>query len=356
MNTTYKSLPTLASRDVTLLLGASIGSNIDASLSHSKEILGVLPSGSVLYINTVQNTHAMWLSLRKQELYPDRYGNCLVGGDHRKMIYTIDVPRGDLYRCKDMIKECLSEGYIQYVVINSWEFSSKNSRYREEAIFLIKDLVNGLQGGYEPVHVLIYAEETSSKPLAQKLQRGGFGKLAGIAKRIESITVKEQYATTEEIDEMLQLPEVQEIIEIPDPRIGTEDEPGISDEEIQRRFLARVKPLAKKEWEEKKIPFRTAIQVASELDEARIRDEVSVVRESESIVLPTTGEQRTTAPPTINDAAPATRIPLTSIEELRKTPEPLSKMPIHLNHYSPDKAPIARPAKTGDVHSDIRIK
>ncbi len=88
MKITYKPLPSIASNEVTLLLGSSIGSNIDASLSHSKELVNALPAGSVLYINTVQNTRAMWLTARKHGLKPSGTGTCLVDDNYRRIIIS----------------------------------------------------------------------------------------------------------------------------------------------------------------------------------------------------------------------------------------------------------------------------
>ena len=265
MKTTYKPLPAIASNDITLLLGSSIGSNIDASLSHAKELVRALPAGSVLYLNTVQNTRAMWESARKHGLKPSPVGTCLVDDNYRRVIYIMNIPRGDLYRWRDRIKEFLHEGYIQYVVVNSWEFSSRNSRYREEAVFLMKELTDGLEGGHQPVHALIYGEEMTSSPQAQKIQRNGYGKLSGLAKRIVSISIDEHE---------------QEI---------TNYELGITND-----------------------------------DKTEVNETIDA--------------------------------PVTSIEELRKTPETISKMPIHLNSYSPDKAPVLRPKNRGNIHAGIKIK
>ena len=323
MKTTYKPLPQIASNDVTLLLGSSIGSNIDASLSHSKELVRALPAGSVLYINTVQNTRAMWESARKHGLQPSGTGTCLVDNDYHRIIYILNIPRGDLYRWRDSIKEFLHEGYIQYVVVNSWEFSSRSSRYREEAVFLIKELTDGLEGGHNPVHALIYGEETSSTPQAQKIQRNGYGKLSGLAKRIVSISIDEPFESNTAIDEIHALPEVKQMAEALDPRIGTEDEPGIDSDEALRRFLASVKMEGK----------------------GITNYELEITNEEKSEVKETIDNQ----PSTID-------IPITSIEELRKTPETISKMPIHLNSYKPMKASVMRPKNRGNIHAGLKIK
>ena len=109
METTYKPLPQISSNDVTLLLGSSIGSNIDASLVHSKELVNALPAGSVLYINTVQNTRATWESARMHGLEPSGMGTCMVDGNYRRYIYILNIPRGDLYDPNTMPKKLLDK-------------------------------------------------------------------------------------------------------------------------------------------------------------------------------------------------------------------------------------------------------
>ncbi len=256
----------------------------------------------------------------------------------------MNIPCGDLYRWRDRIKEFLHEGYIQYVVINSWEFSSKNSRYREEATFLMKELTDGLEGGHNPVHALIYAQEISSMPQVQKIQRSGFGKLSGIAKKVVSISIDDQSGSDETMDGTHDLPEVHAISEVQDPCIGTEDEPGIDGDEAQRRFLARVKQTAAKEWKEKNKPYNTVLEVATEQDEIRKRKE-SEKTDHESVV---------DLEKTNNQEPPAIILPLTSIEELRNTPQTISKMPIHLNSFSPIKNRMIRPNNRGKIHGSMK--
>lgn len=181
MNTNYKPLPRIVPQNINLFLGSSVGLNIDASLAHAKELLPPKVSGSVLYINTVQSTRSMYQSARKLGLNPQSTGLCQI--DHMRNIYILNVMRGDLHKWKEQIKELLDYGYIQYVIINSWEFAARNSRYREEAIFLLKDLTEGLDGVHPPMNLLVYAQETNQDPTPQKLQRGGFGKLSALAKK-----------------------------------------------------------------------------------------------------------------------------------------------------------------------------
>ena len=334
MNTTYQPLPKIQPNGITLLLGSSTGSNIDASLSHAIELVKSQPSGSVLYLNTVQDTRSMFLSARKQGLDPDGNGLCHVDGDVRKVIYILNVTRGDLYRWRDTIKEFLYMGYIQYVMVNSWEFSSKNSRYREEAVFFIKEITEGLEGGYQPMHALIYAEEIPSKPLVQKIQRNGFGKLTGLTQTVHSISVKEQFEKSDAIDKMLNLPEVKQMAEFPPAPVWTDEDLTITLEEIERRVAARKKEIDKnniKEWYERKLKKEA---------EASAKIEVPQPEEKEQ-------EQ---------EDSPIVQAIITSMEELRKTPEAVSKMPIHLNSYSPIKAPVMRPSKSEKINGGMKIK
>ena len=322
MKTTYKSLPAIAPQNITLLLGKNPGMNIDASLSHSIELVGTEIGGAVLYLNTVQTPRSMYESARNHGLRPDGNGYCTVKGSTRKVIYMMNIERGNLHKSREMIDYYLSEGRIQYVVVNSWEFAAKGSRYREEAIFLLKELISGMNADchYEPVSVIVYAQEPPVKPEAQTIQRGGFGRLTGLVKKAESITIEEQFETEEVIENRTEM--IKHFEQEADPRIGTEEEEGISDEEYMMRFLARVKPQAEKEWKESGKPMKTVWEVASEKSE-----ESSIVDSGLSIV----GEEVTSD------------ISETSMDELRNIPAEIGRMPIHLNSYSPDKSPITKP-------------
>jgi hypothetical protein len=193
MNKLHKSLPDIAPNNVTLMLGESTGRNTEASLAHALELVAAQPSASVVYINTVLTTRSMYELARRYGLEPKDNGICIVNGDQRKIIYIVNITRGDLWKWRDTIREYLYMGYVQSVIINSWEFSSRNSRYREEAIFFLKEITDGTQGGYQPVNALVYAEEIPNGPLIQKMQRGGFGKLSALANKIHNITLKQTF-------------------------------------------------------------------------------------------------------------------------------------------------------------------
>jgi len=359
MNTNYKPLPRIVPQNINLLLGSSIGSNIHASLAHAKELLLTQAAGSVLYINTVDNTKSMKKIARDHGLKPNLSGLCQIDSylcdiDYRHNIYIINLKRGDLHRLRDTIREHLYEGYIQYVIVNSWEFAASNSRYREQAIFLLKDLTDGLDEKVNPVSVMVYAETPPKETLAQKIQRGGFGKLSGLAKNVESILPdEEQFPDTTSIDELAELPEVKEMAI--DPRIGTEDEPGISEEEAYERFLKKVKKeLSPEEIQER--DRRVYEELYGKTGESEVRSPKSEVGEEdeESLLLTTNDYELTTTPD-----MPVIQSPVTSIEELRPTPVEISRMPIHQNSYPRMNARERRRIQrqnSRDVHSDIIVK
>jgi hypothetical protein len=195
MKTHYSTLPAIAPQNITLLLGENIGLNIDASLAHTKELVSTDQHGAVLYLNTVQTARSMFESARSLGLEPDGSGFTIVGGRYCKQIYILNIERGDLHKAKDKIVRYLANCRIQYVVVNSWEFAARSSRYREEAVFFLKELTGESSPEFEPVSVLVYAEELERKTRAQKIQRGGYGKLAGLAKKVECITIEQEFET-----------------------------------------------------------------------------------------------------------------------------------------------------------------
>ena len=123
----------------------------------------------------------------------------------------------------------------------------------------------------------------------------------------------------------------------------SEDEPGISEDEATQRFMDRVRAQSRKELKEKEDLRKAGLLSYTD---CRIEGEVYKKNTKEAEVqLPTT-----------DSPLPAPEIPVTSIEELRPTPEPLSKQPIHLNSYSPDKKPVSRSSRNESVHSDMLKK
>ena len=319
------------------MLGDTTGSNIQASLAHAGQITQFNRFSTVLYINTVQTDRKFSESVRKvfqgshitAEAFPV---------DERKIVHIINSPLGELHKLRGKIEGKIWENSITTVIINSWEFASKNSRFREELLFLIKHLLEGNaeEGAtypFDPQTVIIYGEAPSHTPVAGKIQRGGYGKLSGLADKVfftdaNGDLQNYETASTKKIEAIMQQAKKTESTSMPEAEFiidgieyPSEDEEGISSEERHDRFVNRMRAIGKRDQ--------------------RIKEE----KETEAAPQPdeTTG--------TIDAAF--TDIPATSIEALRNTPDSLSRMPIHLNSYSPDKAPVMNTSKTESTVSKM---
>jgi hypothetical protein len=276
---------TLEQREVTLMLGISIGSNIGASIEHACQILASGKGGNVLYINTVQTHWKIADSIRKHVPLPEQYiGDYYLPNERTSdRVFFMTTDTGELYKEKEKILNYMRDRNVKTVIINSWEFAGKSSRHREALLFLFRGINNGdpnpkynpdakeyepyFDYAYQPATVIVYAEALPNAPLAGKIHRGGFGKLAAIA------------------DQVISLEEP-----IVDSRWAIVDE-----EKSQRYVLSEVEG--------------SKIESQNGKDQANSPSERTEVRST-----------------------------VTTIEQLRK-PERLDRLPIHLNNYSPDKAP-----------------
>ena len=97
---------------------------------------------------------------------------------------------------KDQITDTIWNRGINTVIINSWDFAADGSRYREKLIYMIKYLLRGNWSDdcpfpFDPVTVLVYAEQPASAPAPGKIHRAGLGKLAGIADAVNIIKNEE---------------------------------------------------------------------------------------------------------------------------------------------------------------------
>ncbi|MEP7235528.1 MAG: hypothetical protein ABI778_09555, partial [Ignavibacteriota bacterium] len=200
MKTLYKPLPAFAEQDITLLLGEDQAMNTEASLSHAIELLRSVESGSIIYLNTVQTPRAILAASRNLGLDPDDGGLIEVDDDQYKLIQIVTIARGELHRQRKWIDFLLSENNVTHVIVNSWQFAGRNSRCREEAIFLLKELTCGLEedtskagsAKADPVSVIVYGEEPKNKIQAQRTS-GIYGKLAALAKKVECISIHKEF-------------------------------------------------------------------------------------------------------------------------------------------------------------------
>ncbi len=433
-NRTEKQEVNLRPKEITLLMGSTVGQNVRDSLGHAHELLSYVNTGSVLYINTALSPWKIEDAKRKslpdeENIVGDYY---LEGGIPR--IYFMTCDTGDLHREKENVLNYVRHKGVRTIIINSWEWAASNSRVRETLLYQLR----GFNGGdkypkfdqerfdnndpngafifdFYPATVLIYAQETGANIELEKIQKRGFGKLAAITDQVVKLDVlkiengelkiekREQGIVNEEdkienfelriekkevessgvdsqsanqkLETILQnsgtdfspseRTEVRSTVSLvlpDDPRIGTEDEPGISDEEAQERFVARMKPIMQREKEARMRELgidhfelgRDGVPIIPAKIESN-RTETSGTESSRADSQSASEKLETILQNSGTDFSPSERTEVrstvtnptiaqpTSIEELRKpayrTPDRLAQMPIHVNNYSPDKTP-----------------
>jgi hypothetical protein len=165
--------------ELTIYIGADARRNRDESLRQAGAICRDKQSGKVLYINTSFSTRKMAAASRK--LITDSEA---ASG---KMLYY-QVPLGELSWSWYEIKEMVKQHDIEHIIINSWEYGHKNYKSKEEIIFKLMPLMNA------GVSLLIYSQANPETAFAGKIQRGGLGKLSGLADQIFKFKEPEEEA------------------------------------------------------------------------------------------------------------------------------------------------------------------
>ena len=163
---------------VTACVGPKTGVNIICSLQIAEHLARKTEKGNVLYINTVQPDQFLYSSIRKHV-----NKEFSIQTNDKRITYETSV-MGLLNADKEHLNTLITENQIKYVIINSWEFASKDYRRKEELIFMI---LGWLQ--QHRVTVIVFSESVKQTPLSEKIQRGGgIGKLAAIAQEIKVLT------------------------------------------------------------------------------------------------------------------------------------------------------------------------
>jgi len=141
---------------VSLCLASTTGANIVASLEIAEHIAKTSERGKVLYINTVQTERQLASEIRSH-IDKDYSAE---KSDSR--ITYLSSPPGLLNSLGKQIRRMLDTG-IRFIVINSLEFSTKDSRRKNELLFQIMDWTN-IYGAA----VLIFGEESETDPITGK--------------------------------------------------------------------------------------------------------------------------------------------------------------------------------------------
>ncbi len=152
--------------ELTIYIGADARRNRDESLRQADAICSFGRHGNVLYVNTSFSNRKMLAASRK------------ILRDATSPFYYQQVPMGELNYYWSDIKEMVKQHNIQHIIINSWEYGFKNYKEKEEIIFRLMPLMNS------GVSILVYSQANPETAFAGKIQRGGLGKLSGLADQI----------------------------------------------------------------------------------------------------------------------------------------------------------------------------
>jgi len=194
MDTTY---PVFEREGVNLFVGASIGRNILTGIRHGYDI-SRSGNGNVLYLNVVQTNKQLNASiievLGPSSDEPREYD------PKAPCIFFETIHQGELARRRAEIESYLQYKNVKTIIINSWEFASKNFQYREELLFFLQDLNEGYFESAGAT-VIIYVQSRKNEPTAGTLQRGGLGKLAAFARKVAILPEAMQFGETKKAEE-----------------------------------------------------------------------------------------------------------------------------------------------------------
>ncbi len=155
--------------DLILIIGESMGDNSRESLKLAHQLGSGGKHGQVLFINSYQRPHKFMLTLRQA------LGSGYDIQNNRDNLTCLSSVAGDLLNASTTIESKLKDG-VSTVLINGWELIARDSRLKEKLLYTIL----GWMHVYS-ITVILYAQKSSSIPKVGHLQRGGFGKLAGVA-------------------------------------------------------------------------------------------------------------------------------------------------------------------------------
>jgi hypothetical protein len=153
------SIAMLKKSGLTVCVSESTGTNIALSIRTAEHIAKTSAQGNVLYINTVQTSRQLASSIRAHadpefsEMTKDP-----------RITYE-SSPYGLILDEKYHYEAQIAKREITYVIINSWEFASKDYRRKGDLIFLL----NRWMEKYG-MTVLVFAEKMKSAPECQEME------------------------------------------------------------------------------------------------------------------------------------------------------------------------------------------
>jgi hypothetical protein len=164
--------------EITVYCGDHALANVHQSLQQAREIAASSRRGNILYINTIYTTRKLLAAARIElgeagGLRVRPTGEDSIAPGAREGIFFQHVIGGDLCKYLDDIRELIEAKNIKYLIVNSWDFASRNYGFKEKALFGLKTIADAMG-----VSVIIYSQADTRGIAAGKMHRGGLGKLA----------------------------------------------------------------------------------------------------------------------------------------------------------------------------------
>lgn len=108
-----------------------------------------------------------------------------------KQLDILTLGQGRLSQELSFIRNRVERKGVDVILINSWEFASANARYREEAIFALRELMAELN-----VTVVVYSQANPKEYKPGCIMRGTLGRLSALAAIIGPVETREEEPQT----------------------------------------------------------------------------------------------------------------------------------------------------------------
>lgn len=174
-----QKLLSFAEREINVFAGDHAGRNLEASLKQAKLLTNLYRR--VYYLSTVHNPWSLKRMIR------NIFGESATG-QWRRFEFACSLD-GKIGKKFETLKEEVIAAKTSILIINSWEFTSRNHRLREELIYSLKQLV-----AERDITLIVWTQRGAICEAGE--WRYGIGKIGALAAHVEHfLTDKEERET-----------------------------------------------------------------------------------------------------------------------------------------------------------------
>ena len=173
--------------DLSIFYGANVMSNTEAAMRKALEMVDSGIFKRVLIINTSTKSRRI-LKLARQVSPDGRVGNLIT----KSPVCIVTAFGGELGRSFPEIEIVIKANKFDAVIINSWEYASKNYHYRDELLFRIRTATE-----QNELTMLVYSQAAVKDYTPGASSRGALGKLGIMACKITSLSMQEKIVKEE---------------------------------------------------------------------------------------------------------------------------------------------------------------